>query len=159
MGMRRPISVVVITAGLAACTTPIIAFSPEDEAAVRALEDAYRSGWEANDSAAVMSTLAPGAVLMPAGMEPIVGDSAIRAFWWPDDGSSTTVDGYALTVDEVGGAGDVAYVRGRGSLAFRYRDPTGQESALTSEAIHLSVAHRGRDGEWRIARRAWSAIR
>lgn len=144
---------------LAACSPAADGFTAGDEAAVRALEEAYRTAWLANDSAAVMATLAPDAVLMPAGVRPLAGDSAIRGFWWPDDGSETTIESYEIAVDEVEGSGDLAYLRGRGSLAFTYRDPQGEASRLTSDAAHLSVARRGEDGEWRIVRRAWSAIR
>jgi hypothetical protein len=56
MARHREIAIIVVIVGLAACAPSSIAFSSEDEAAVRALEEAYRSGWEANDSAAVMST-------------------------------------------------------------------------------------------------------
>ena len=144
---------------LAACATGQGGFTAADEANVRALEEAYRTGWLANDSVAVMATLAEDAVLMPAGVEPLVGDSAIRSYWWPNDGSETTVKSYEITVDEVEGDGDLAYLRGRGSLEFRYRDAAGTVSDLTSEAVHLSVAERGQEGRWLISRRAWSAIR
>lgn len=146
-----------IALALAACGSPGPSFTAEDEAAVRALEEAYRTAWLANDSAAVMATLEPDAVLMPAGMEPLAGDAAIRSYWWPDDGSRTTITAYDITVDEVEGAGDLAYLRGRGALEFTYVDPAGDASELTSRAVHLSVARRGADGAWRIARRAWSA--
>lgn len=153
---------VVVTAAmiaLAACSVVDRGFTGADEAAVRALEEAYRTAWLANDSAAVMATLAPDAVLMPAGVQPLVGDSAIRRYWWPSDASQTTIESYEIAVDEVEGSGGLAYLRGRGSLAFTYRDPAGEMSHLTSEAVHLSVARRGTDGTWRIVRRAWSAIR
>lgn len=143
----------------AACAPSRTDFTAEDEAAVRTLEEAYRTAWLANDSAAVMATLAPGAVLMPAGLEPLVGDSAIRAYWWPDDGSETTIESYEIAVEEVEGSGELAYLRGRGSLAFTHRDSSGTVDRLSSEAVHLSVARRGEDGRWRISRRAWSAIR
>ena len=116
-------------------------------------------GWLVNDSAAVMATLDPAAVLMPAGVAPLVGDSAIRAFWWPDDGSVTTITGYDITVDEVAGSGDLAWLRGRADLRFTYVAPAGDTSDITSRAAHLSIARRGEDGEWRIVRRAWSALR
>ena len=48
---------------------------------MRALEERYRTAWLANDSAAVMATLASDAVLMPGGEEPLTGGAAIRAFW------------------------------------------------------------------------------
>lgn len=144
---------------LAACSSPTVDFTAEDDAAVRALEEAYRTAWLANDSDAVMATLAPGAVIMPAGVEPLVGDAAIRNYWWPDDGSKTSIESYEISVEEVAGSGNLAYLRGRGSLEFIYRDTAGEVSRLTSEAVHLSVARRGEDGSWRIVRRAWSAIR
>lgn len=143
---------------IAACAAPAAKFSREDEAAVRALEEGYRAAWLANDSAAVMAVLSRDAVLMPAGVRPLIGDSSIRAFWWPEDGSRTTITAYEISIDEVDGDGDLAFVRGRGTIDFTYRTPSGGTSELTSEAVHLSVARRGNDGEWRIARRVWSAI-
>lgn len=77
---------------LAACAPEGASFTVGDETAVRALEEAYRTDWLTNDSAAVMATLPPGAVMMPAGVRPLVGDSAIRTYWWPNDGSQTTID-------------------------------------------------------------------
>lgn len=139
--------------------SPAAHFTAEDRVAVRALEEAYRTAWLANDSAAVMATLASDGVLMPAGVEPLAGDSAIRAYWWPEDGSRTTITRYDIELDEVEGSGDVAWVRGRGILEFTYVDPAGEESELTSEAAHLSIARRGEDGRWRIVRRAWSRLR
>jgi ketosteroid isomerase-like protein len=144
---------------LSACAPPPTAFTADDEAAVRALEEAYCTGWLSNDSAVVMATLAPGAVLMPAGVPPLVGDSAIRRYWWPGDGSVTTIDSCEIQVAEVEGSGDMAYLRGTGSLAFTYQDAEGEVSQLTSYAVHLSVAERADDGRWWITRRSWSAIR
>jgi uncharacterized protein (TIGR02246 family) len=135
------------------------AFTADDEAAVRALEEAYRTAWLANDSAAVMATLTDDAVLLPGGLEPLAGEAAIRGFWWPDDGSETTITAYDIAVREVAGSGDLAYLRGEGSLEFTYTGADGESSELTSRAAHLSVARRDEDGVWRIARRAWSAIR
>ena len=149
----------VIVVTVAGCAASEESFSADDEAEVRALEEAYRGAWLTNDSSAVMATLALDAVLMPGGLEPIQGDSAIRAYWWPADGSSTMIESYEIVVHEVHGSGDLAFLRGHGMLAFEYRSSTGATSRITSEATHLSVAQRNVNGEWRIARRAWSAIR
>lgn len=160
--MRHPARILALAAATmlpASACASAAGFSAADEAAVRALEESYRAAWLANDPAAVMATLAPEAVLMPAGVEPLVGDSAIRAFWWPDDGSSTVITSYEITVDEVAGSGDLAFLRGRGALEFTYTPPGGEPGALTSRAVHLSVARRMEDGSWRIARRVWSALR
>lgn len=152
-------AVVLATVFVGACAEAEHSFGETDVAAVRAVEEAYRAGWEANDPDAVMATLTDDAVIMPAGAEPIRGNSAIRAYWWPADGSTTTIGRYEISVDEVFGDGDVALLRGRGALAFDYTSPEGETSAFTSNAVHLSVYTRGEDGRWRIARRAWSALR
>ena len=155
--MRKLVLGIAIVAS--SCGPAAAGITAEDEAAVRALEERYRTAWLANDSAGVMATLADDAVLMPAGVEPLATDSAIRSFWWPADGSRTTITGYELTLEEVRGDGDLAFVRGRGALAFTYTSPSGEESRLTSRAVHLSVARRDASGEWKIARRVWSALR
>lgn len=154
--MRREL---VLAVALCAACAPTGDFTEQDEMAVRALEDAYRTAWLANDSAAVMATLTTDAVIMPAGMTPLTGDSAIREYWWPGDGSRTTITSYEISIEEVEGSGELAFLRGRGALEFTYRSPAGEVTELTSRAVHLSVARRGTDGAWRIARRAWSAIR
>ena len=150
---------VAVTLVMSACGSTQVSFTAADEQAVRALEEAYRTGWLANDPAAVMSTLDPEAVLMPAGLRPLIGHASIQDYWWPDDGSATTIHAYEIVVDELEGSGDLAYLRGRGSLDFTYQDPAGVVSRLASEAVHLSVARRDETGKWIIVRRSWSAIR
>lgn len=134
------------------------ALSPDDMAEIRALTDAYVAGWLAGDPDAVMSTLAEDAILQPAGQEPIRGHDAIRAFWWPDDGSTTTILEYEVELQEIGGSGSHAFSRGRGVLSFRY-EQGGTVSEATSEATSLTVYRRQTDGSWLIARRMWAALR
>ncbi len=75
----------------------------------------YRDAWRANDATSVMATLTRDAVLLPGGLEPIVGEKAIRGFWWPADGPSTTVISMDQVVDDVTADGSIAVVRGHGS--------------------------------------------
>lgn len=155
--MRK--SIVLMTAIFTGCAPGAGAFTAEDELAVLALEEAYRTAWLANDSTAVMAVLSPDAVLMPAGVQPLRGDTAIRRYWWPADGSETTITSYDVTIEEVEGSANLAFLRGSGDLEFTYRSPDGELSELTSHAVHLSVARRGADGEWQLIRRVWSAVR
>lgn len=83
-------------------------------------DQAYATAWLANDSAQVMATLTTDAVIVPSGMPVFEGQNAIREFWWPKDSPSTKVTEFTLVQHEVGGQGDLGFVRGSFSLAFDY---------------------------------------
>ena len=148
---------IALAGGGCATAAPLASLSRADVAAIRALDSAYVAAWLRDDTAAVLATLAPDAVLMPAGARPVAGHEAIRRFWWPSDGSRTRVTAYRTTVDEVSGAGALAYVRGTGTLSFTYeRDTVRMEQ--TSRTMTLTVVARQPDGSWRIHRRMWGNL-
>lgn len=129
----------------------------EDRQQIRTLEGAYVDAWLRDDSAAVLATLGPDVVLMPGGSHPLIGLDAAREFWWPDDGSRTTITTYTTTIDEIGGRGPLAYVRGTGALDFIYeRDTVRIEQS--SENMTLTIVRKGEDGVWRITHRMWASL-
>lgn len=151
-------------AGLAVVSIACAAPSPESEieaegtalaederAAGSAADRAYYEAWLANDTESVMATLTQDAVIVPSGMEPVEGQEAIRAFWFPPDSPPTSVKEYRFDQAEVAGSGDLAYVRGSFALALDY-----DGESFESEGTYLSLLRRGVDGNWRIARRAWN---
>jgi uncharacterized protein (TIGR02246 family) len=157
---RVVLTVAYLTAALA--SWPVHADTPgrlsdADRVAVRKAVDAYRDAWLTNDPSAVMSTLTADAVLMPAhARQPIVGRSAIRAFWFPPDGPATVVTAFDTTVDEIEGSGEVAYARGSHVLQFRIGALTDTAAAVqTVRGAYLMVLNRQTDGRWLISRRMW----
>lgn len=157
----RALVVVGILSPVACADSPATwnGLSDAETDAIRAVEQSYVEAWEANDSAAVMTTLAPDAVLVPDGMEPIRGDSAIRAFWWPGDGSETRVTRYATTIEEVGGRAGYGYMSGRGRLAFDWRrGPDEAWQSFTSHSVWLALVRRRPDGSWRMTHRMWHQV-
>jgi ketosteroid isomerase-like protein len=140
----------------AACGGPA-GLSARDREAIRALDSAYVTAWLRDDTAAVLATLAPEAILMPAGVRPLVGDSAIRNFWWPTDGSRTRIVHYESTIDEIDGQEPVAYARGAGTLRFTYEKDTVRVEQ-SSRTMTLTILVRQDDGEWRIHRRMWGPL-
>jgi len=110
-----------------------------------------------DDTAAVLATLTPDAILMPAGQRPLTDLAAIRAFWWPTDGSRTRITAYTTTIDELSGSANWAFVRGTGQLASTYEKDT-VRTQVASRNMTLTVVPRGADGRWRIARRMWGAL-
>ena len=136
-----------------ACAAPT-PWSTADERAVRAVDSTYVAAWLRDDTTAVMSTLAPDAVLMPAGQRPLTTPNDIRAFWWPSDGSHTRILTFRRTIDEVAGESNVAWVRGTDTLSYTYDKGT-THSQTGSRSMTLAVLRRQSDGSWRISRMMW----
>jgi len=153
---RLDLAAVLQTLGVLACGGGA-GLSDADRTAIQQLDSAYVGAWLRDDTAAVLATLAPDAVLMPAGQRPLTDLESIRAFWWPADGSRTRITAYTTTVDEIGGGPDLAYARGTGQLAFIYEKDT-VRMQLASRNMTLMIVRRGTDGRWRIARRMWGPL-
>jgi len=139
-----------------ACTTssPVRQFTADDARAIRAVDSLFVAAWLRDDTAAVMNTLAPDAVLMPAGQAPLATSDAIRVYWWPSDGSHTRILTFQRTIDELGGDGDLAWLRRTDSLTFTYAKG-GTTSSLTSRSMSLAILRRQADGAWRFSRVMW----
>jgi uncharacterized protein (TIGR02246 family) len=121
---------------------------------VAAVRDAYVRAWLTDDTAGVLATLESDAVLLPPGRLAIEGQAAIRAYWWPRDGSNTRITEFTWDLDDVFGSGNLAVARGRSSVGWSYSKDT-VRNTQTARNVSLSVLTRGPDGQWRIARQMW----
>lgn len=131
--------------------------SSGDKAAVRAVLERYRSAWLANDEGAVLGTFSGDAILMPAhGNPPIVGTNSIKAFWWPQSATTTTITKVVQTLDEVGGDGTLAYARGLSDVEWRTEDKGTSQSWQNSSSF-MFLLKRQSDGTWRISHLIWDA--
>ena len=151
---RAASCVLLVAAGCTAAPPAVTAFTADDERAVRALDSAFVSAWLRDDTTGVMTTLAPDAVLLPAGQQPLATPNAIRAFWWPADSSHTRILTFDRAIDEVGGEANTAWMRRTDSLTFTYAKG-GTASTLTSRSMSLAVLRRQPDGSWRFSRVMW----
>ena len=139
-----------------ACTStpPIAGLTADDERAIRAVDSVFVDAWLRDDTTGVMNTLAPDAVLMPAGQGILATPAAVRSFWWPNDGSQTRILTFDRAIDELGGAGNIAWMRRTDSLTFTYAK-AGTTSSLTSRSMSLAVLARQPDGAWKFSRVMW----
>lgn len=149
--------VIAAAAVLAGCRTGTAALSDGDRDAIRELDASYVEAWLAGDTAGVLGTLTDDVVLMPGGQTPIEGRNAARQFWWPNDGSRTTITSYSASIDEIGGTATLAFARGRSELAFTYERDT-VRSTGSSRTMTFTVVARQPDGTWKIARRMWAPM-
>lgn len=125
-----------------------------DSADIEAVRAAYVKAWLADDTLGVLATLDTGAVLLPPGRLPLQGEREIRAFWWPDDGSRTTITAFDWTLDEMVGTGELAFTRGVSTVEWRYVKDT-VRAEQTTRSTNLTILVRGADGRWRILRQMW----
>jgi ketosteroid isomerase-like protein len=125
-----------------------------DSSDIEAVRTAYEQAWLADDTLGVLATLHPDAVLLPPGRLPLKGEREIRAFWWPTDGSRTTVMAFDWTLDEMVGAGGLAFTRGISTVEWRYEKDT-VRAEQTTRSTNLTILVRGTDGRWRILRQMW----
>lgn len=107
--------------------------SPEDVAAIQAVDKAYTDAWLADDREAILATLTEDAVLLPHhGVAPIIGPDAIREFWWPAGSPPSRVSEFTRVIEEIGGQPGLAYVRGRFTLTFWFEEG-GERKALSNQ--------------------------
>jgi uncharacterized protein (TIGR02246 family) len=126
-----------------------------DRAAIHALDTAFVQAWLRDDTLGVLELFSPDGVLLPPGSPPVTGTEAIRAFWWPADGSHTRITGFTREPDEVGGAHRLAFYRGRAVLSWEYTKD-GRTSAQTSRSTDLILMAPDPSGRWRILRQMWN---
>ena len=92
--------------------------SDGDRAAIEALDTAFVQAWLRDDTAAVLALFHPDAVLLPPGGRAVEGVPAIRAYWWPDDGSHTRITAFRRELAEVRGTPALAWFRGEATLGW-----------------------------------------
>lgn len=135
-----------------------VPISDADRAAILALDSTFVDGWLKDDTAKVLSVFAPDATLLPPGSQPMTGLAAIRAYWWPADGSHTRITSFTRTIAEVGGGGGVAFVRGTGALGWSYAKNGERPQAQASRSTDFIVYSRDANGRWCVTRQMWNVL-
>lgn len=136
----------------------MVPISDADRAAILAVDSAFVDAWLADDTTKVLGLFSSDAVLMPPGMSPLRGLDAIRAYWWPSDGSRTRITSFKRVVEEVGGGGGFAFVRGAGTVGWTYTKRGGSPVTQTSRSSDFMLYARDATGKWRITRQIWSVL-
>ena len=153
-GFRGLVLLAVLGCG-AAGPLPPRGLTERDRAAIRALDTAFVQAWLRDDTTAVLRLFHPDAVLLPPGAEPVQGVAAIRAYWWPTDGSHTRITKFTREIAELDGTPELAWFRGTATLGWVYQR-AGKESAQTSRSADLVLLKPDAAGEWRIFRQMWN---
>ena len=139
---------------VASCAHTRPAADPSSADALRAVHEAYRKAWLANDREGVLRLFDRDAVLLPHhGLEPVVGLEAIRQFWFAP-GPPTEITLFEQDYDEVTADGSHGLVRGRSRVQWTVQKDSELEH-WRNAGTFLTVLRRGDDGAWRITHLVW----
>ena len=139
-------SILLTVFALAACSSRS-GLSDRDVTAVRESMDAYVRTTLASDWDNWGKLMLPDVVAMPPNHAPLIGKDATVAYvkTYPK------ITKFTVNTDEIAGAGDVAYARGRYSITTASAD--GKSS--TEKGSFLEVHKRQSDGTWPYSRLIW----
>jgi uncharacterized protein (TIGR02246 family) len=128
----------------------------DDDAAIRALDEAYIGAWLETEPAAqeraVLSLFAEDATIMPGdGSPPHQGRDQIASFWFPDDAPPTEVTSFTHDIANVDADGTVGAIHGSYALSFRY-----EGADYSQSGAYLMVVRKTGDA-WKISRMIWNS--
>lgn len=121
--------------------------SEEDRAALEGIMQEYARSALAGDMDAWAGLWAEDGVEMNPNVPAIVGREAIR-----DNTAALTFTDFTVSVDEVDGRGDLAYVRGTFSVTVE-----GMPEPRSEDGKYLTVFRKSPDGTWLIAIDCWNS--
>jgi uncharacterized protein (TIGR02246 family) len=131
---------------------PVLADDNYDEAALRALDQAYATAWMNGDADAVMALFTEDATLVPHhGDAPVKGQDAIRNNWFNPDYAPTVVRESLREPVEIFISGDIGVVQGRACLVWEFAGA--RTTIAESNYVIIAVRH---DQGWRIRMLTWN---
>jgi len=129
--------------------------SLEDVAKIRIVHKKYEEAWLRGDAGAVRALFTDDSVLLPphAG-KPWIGLKGLNDFWFPKNAPLTKITKLVVTLQSIGGDGQLAYTWGTDEVAW-----TTAQGGKTTNASHtgtfLNVLKKQPNGDWKISHHMW----
>jgi len=152
IGLKKVVSFfagLVLLAGYTAGASA--ADASKDEAAIRAITQAWMKAYNAGDAKAISALYAEKAVLLPPGAPAANGNAAIQAYLAKDMAESAKA-GVTFSVgakSDVGSTGDLAWESGAYVVKAK--------SGATVEAGKYLTVYKKTGGKWLIIRDTWNS--
>lgn len=129
----------------------------QDEKAIREINQAYVSAWLAGDEHGVLSLFEEGGSITPGGAGYFEGHEEIRSFWFPNDGSVTTIEEFTNEIVYLTHEDDVIVSCSNSILSWSWQ--LGEDRlAQDQEGYALTFYRRQDDGSWKIWKQIWSDV-
>jgi histidine triad (HIT) family protein len=121
----------------------------------------YHNAWLQNNPDSVLFTFAKDAVIMPSGQLPKKGIEELRKFWFPTNGSVTTVTTvtkFDYTIDELKLDLNTAFVRSSAILSYVYENNGEKTSSTNNKQVYSTYLERQADDSWKVVIKMWNSI-
>jgi len=128
----------------------VAALSDEDVAAIHVSTEEYIQAWRSADWVTLTALHTEDAVIMPPNQSMVQGRDEIQA---SNEASPVPVEAN-LTIVEIDGRGDLAYVRGTYSITVQ---PEGVPEPIQDTGKYLEIRRKQEDGSWLITIDIWNS--
>ena len=120
------------------------ALTAEDLSTIRSSSQAFAKRMLAQDFDGLVQLYTHDVVFMPPNHPVVEGQDALRK--WLD--SFPKASAFSLSISDIGGYGDIAYVRGHATMTLQ---PEGAAGPVEEAMKYVEVRKKQADGSWLIA--------
>lgn len=129
--------------------------SADDIAKIRDVHNKYEATWLKGDADGVRSLFTDDCVLLPHhGDRARVGKKELDEFWFSPGWRATTVTKLIVSIERIGGNGEIAYVWGTDEVAWRTVEG-GKTTSSANKGTFLNILQKQPNGEWKITHHMW----
>jgi len=129
--------------------------SEEDTAKIRRVHSKYEEAWLKGDADGVRALFTEDCVLLPPhGDTPRIGQKGLNEFWFPPNAPPSRVTKLVVTLQSIGGDGEIAYVWGTHEVAWTTMQD-GKTTRASHKGVFLNVLRKQADGEWKMSHHMW----
>jgi ketosteroid isomerase-like protein len=128
-----------------------------DSQAVLQVHNDYVDGWLNMDQEKIMSLIEGDARLQPSGLSPVDGKSQIQDFWFPQDGSVTSVNDFKTNIISLEVLDTLAISTHHSILDWEYQMDT-LSFGMIQEGYNTTIYKKQSDDTWKIWRSMWADV-
>lgn len=129
--------------------------SAEDVAKIKRVHSKYEEAWLKGDADGVRALFTEDCVILPPHADkPRIGQKGLDEFWFPPDAPPSKITKLVMTVQSIGGDGQIAYVWGIHEVAWTTVQ-NGQTTNASHKGVFLNVLEKQADGNWKMSHHMW----
>ncbi len=126
---------------------------PPDVAAIRSIEETFRTAWLKNDETTIMSLFSADASMYPGGGKPLKGTDALQKYWFGPSDVVTTIARFDVNIDEIEGTSTFATVTGSDVIHWSTVKKDGSDRKQFVSKGHFVALYTKTNSRWRIYKR------